>query len=273
MDSRWTPIHCRRRWKSRTSISMTARSRACVIANCPFSVCNIIRRQRPGPHDASYFFSQFAELIDASSATFRGGAWIVLFRRAWRRSLFHRNHRKRTVTITARAQGHDLTEHPNAVVQEADFASFAMVPVHRNLSHSEFRAPRQVKQFDVEAKSVGLRLIENRPANIEAERLKAALRIPKRETGRNAYDQIENAPALFTPPRLTIADQPPVQRPRPKRNIHLTGRMGPISLGASSMGVDKSASEKNPIGRSRPADQPAPPRLFRDSESVRSTGF
>src|ERR1700730_8714030 len=111
----------------------------------------------------------------------------------------------------ARSQRDDFTQHAKAVVEEVDFAAFVMIPVHRNFPHSELRAPRQIKQLEVEPKPLGLGLFENRPANIETERLESALGVPKRKTRRHAHDKIENATALFATPGLPMADLPPVQ--------------------------------------------------------------
>jgi len=36
--------------------------------NCQSSVCNIHPEAAPGPHDATYFFDQFAELIENRSS-------------------------------------------------------------------------------------------------------------------------------------------------------------------------------------------------------------
>ena len=109
-------------------------------------------------------------------------------------------------------------------MEEVDLASFVMIPVDRNFPHSEFRAPGQIKELDVETKPCGLSSFKNRPAGIETKRLEAALGIPKRKTRSNADDKIENPATLFPPPGLVMANQPPVQRARTKCNIHLTGR-------------------------------------------------
>ena len=86
--------------------------------------------------------------------------------------------------------------------------------MHWNLPHSEFRAPCQIEQLDVETKPIGLGSFQNWPASIETERLESALGVPKRKARCNAHDKIENATALFTPPGLVLADQPPVRSKR-----------------------------------------------------------
>ena len=82
----------------------------------------------PGPHDAGYFFSQFAELIERLVAPIIRAVAARRLRASMRK----------------------------AVAEEADLASFVMIPAHRNFSHPQIRLLREIEQLDVETKPIGL---------------------------------------------------------------------------------------------------------------------
>src|SRR4029077_4078997 len=62
------------------------------------------------------------------------------------------------------------------------------------------------------------------PTRFHPKRFEAALRVPKRQTSRDAYQQIKNAPTLFASPRLPVSDEFAIKRARTKGNIHFTAR-------------------------------------------------
>src|SRR5437667_10541070 len=81
---------------------------------------------------------------------------------------------------------------------------------------------RTEKKFDIEGETGGVRFFENRAKNIEPKGFESALVVPKRHPGREPHDQVENATRLFAAPRLTDADQFPVERARTKRKIDIS---------------------------------------------------
>lgn len=87
-----------------------------------------------------------------------------------------------------------------------------MIPADRNLANAQTSAVGEKKQLDVEGKTIYPRRLQDRPANIEPKRLESALRIPERQASGDAHEKIENAAALFSPPRLMDPDKAAIQR-------------------------------------------------------------
>src|SRR5438105_15329471 len=115
----------------------------------------------------------------------------------------------------SRSQRDHFTQHSQAVAKKTNFASFSVIPAHRNLTDSQSGMLREIKQFDIERKSVKAGGLQNWAAHIETKSLEPALRIPKRQASRDAYEQVERAASLFASPRLMDANQSAVQGARP----------------------------------------------------------
>src|SRR5439155_9248916 len=126
-------------------------------------------------------------------------------------------------SIAPTSQRDHLAQHPQAILHERDFASFRVVPAHRNFAQAQTGTLREIKQLNIESKAIDPRGFENRAANIETKRFKSALRIPKRQTGRDAHKQVENPAALLTAPRLMMTDQAAIERARAKGDVELSG--------------------------------------------------
>src|SRR5688572_31761370 len=100
-----------------------------------------------------------------------------------------------------------LFEHSRTVADYADLTPFVVVPANRDLPEPQTVKMRNVKEFDVESEPLDLHQIQQRPKLRHIECLETALSVPKRHSRESSYHQIENLPALFTPPRLVRADQ------------------------------------------------------------------
>src|SRR5437899_1820466 len=96
-----------------------------------------------------------------------------------------------------------------------------MVPSHWDFAEAQSRPIGEKKKFDIEREADGVRLFQNWPADIEPECFEPALRVPKWHSGREADDEVENAPRLLTPPRLMNANQVSIERARTKRKINI----------------------------------------------------
>src|ERR1041385_320128 len=77
--------------------------------------------------------------------------------------------------LQARSQRDHFPQHPQAVAEKADFASFSVIPPNRNLPNPQPGAVRKKKQFNVERKAVDTCRFQNRLTNIQAEGLEPAL--------------------------------------------------------------------------------------------------
>ncbi len=79
---------------------------------------------------------------------------------------------------------------------------------------------REKKQFYIECKTIHMRRLQNRPANIELKRLEPTLGIPKWQAGCDAHKKIKNTTALFSRPGLMDSNQTAIQSARTKSNIN-----------------------------------------------------
>src|SRR2546425_2179307 len=121
--------------------------------------------------------------------------------------------------LRARSQRDHFAQHPQAITKETNFASFSVVPADRNFPNSQSCALCEIKQLDIECKTMHVRRLQNWPANIELKRLEPALGVPKWQTGCNAHKKVENTTPLLAPPRLMNANQTAVERARTERNV------------------------------------------------------
>src|SRR5438132_760874 len=85
-----------------------------------------------------------------------------------------------------------FVNHAKAVTHDCDFARGIVVPAHGNLAQAQLSEVCQVNQFDIKTKPIDLRGFNYRAAHTHAERLETALRVPERQSGSHAYDEIEN---------------------------------------------------------------------------------
>ena len=108
--------------------------------------------------------------------------------------------------LRARSHRDDFPQHPQAIAKKTDFASFSVVPADRNFPNAQPSAMREKKQLNIERKTIHMRRLQNRPANIELKGLEPALGVPKWQTGCNAHKEIENTTPLLAPPRLMDSD-------------------------------------------------------------------
>jgi hypothetical protein len=53
-----------------------------------------------------------------------------------------------------RAQRRNLPQHAQAVLKEANLASFLMIPPHRYLAQAQTRVMREIKQLNIEGESI-----------------------------------------------------------------------------------------------------------------------
>jgi hypothetical protein len=81
-----------------------------------------------------------------------------------------------------------------------------MIPPHWNFPEPQSRSLREQKQLHVKAKSDDFRGFDNWSTRFHPKRFEAALCVPKRQTSRDAYQQIKNASTLFASPRLPVSD-------------------------------------------------------------------
>jgi hypothetical protein len=109
------------------------------------------------------------------------------------------------------AKRNHFSQHPQAIVKEADFAALRVVPADRNFAGAQSGAVRQIKQLDIEGKTVDASGFDNRPTNVEAERFETALRIPKWQAGGDTHNKVEDASSLFASPGLMLTDQAAVE--------------------------------------------------------------
>jgi hypothetical protein len=91
-------------------------------------------------------------------------------------------------------------------VNKPHLAAFMMIPPHWNFPEPQSRSLREQKQLHVKAKADDFRGFDNWSTRFHAKRFEAALGVPKRQTSRDAYQQIKNAPTLFASPRLPVSD-------------------------------------------------------------------
>src|ERR671937_1308145 len=119
-------------------------------------------------------------------------------------------------TCSAHAQCNHLPQHRDAVTDEVHLTAFSMIPAHRDFPQAQAATTGEEEQFDIEREPLDSRGFENSPTNVEAKRLKPALRVPDIETGREADKQVEHAASLLAAPRLMNTDQFSVERARPE---------------------------------------------------------
>ena len=108
--------------------------------------------------------------------------------------------------MTRHSQGDDFPKHAQAVANHADLAAFGVVPSHGNFAETKAGAMREKEKFDIEGETLDARGLQDWPAHIETKRFETALGIPKRKTGPESHEQIENAAGLFAAPRLMLPD-------------------------------------------------------------------
>ena len=85
-----------------------------------------------------------------------------------------------------------------------------------DLSHAAWRV-----ELDIEGKPLDSHGFQNWPANIETKSFEAALCVPKRKSGCDAREQIENPTGGFSTPWLMVANQAAIQRARSKGKIDM----------------------------------------------------
>src|SRR4030095_13076932 len=86
---------------------------------------------------------------------------------------------ERAASLQARTQCDYLAQHPQTIMKEAHLAPFGMVPAHWNFPDPQSGAVCQIKQLDIKSETVDVSGFDNWAANIEAECLETALRVPK----------------------------------------------------------------------------------------------
>jgi hypothetical protein len=115
----------------------------------------------------------------------------------------------------ARSKRKYFTQHSQAILEKLNFATFSVIPAHRNFTDSQSGMLREIKQFDIEGEPVEVGGLQNWAAHIETKSLEPALRIPKRQPIRDAHEQVEHAASLLASPRLMNANQSAIQGARP----------------------------------------------------------
>ena len=104
--------------------------------------------------------------------------------------------------VRARSHRDDFAQHPQAVTKETNFASFSVIPADRNFPNAQSGALGEKKQLNIERKTIHLRRLQNRPANIELKRFEPALGVPKWQAGCDAHKKIENTDRLARAARV-----------------------------------------------------------------------
>jgi len=56
--------------------------------------------------------------------------------------------------LQTHSQRNHFAQHAQAVFEKADFASFSVIPPHRNFPNPQSGTVREEKQFDIECKAV-----------------------------------------------------------------------------------------------------------------------
>src|SRR5262249_23370387 len=130
------------------------------------------------------------------------------------------NGRYRPSLLCARSQPDYFAQHLQAVAEEINFAALGMVPSDWNFADAQTSALRQIKQLYVEREALDPSYFEDWSARVEAERLEAALRVPKGQPGGEPHQKIEHAARLLAAPWLMNSDQAAVHRARAKRDVH-----------------------------------------------------
>ena len=115
-----------------------------------------------------------------------------------------------------------LVQHLETVADDVDLAALVVVPAHGDLFQIQTGAKREVQQFHIETKAVHRCCFNEGPAHAHTKRLEATLRVPERQTCREAYDEVENTSALFAPPRLVNTDQAAIERARSECHVALS---------------------------------------------------
>jgi hypothetical protein len=137
-----------------------------------------------------------------------------------------------------------LAQHPQAVVNEMNFAAFPMIPAHRNLAQAQSGALREIKELDIERKPLDLRGFQNWPANIKTKSFEAALCVPKWKSGCDAREQIEKPTGGFSTPWLMFTNQATIQSARSKGKIDIVISNRPDHFGSffkrrGQIGIEK----------------------------------
>src|SRR5262249_59501472 len=101
--------------------------------------------------------------------------------------------RYRRSLLCARSQPDYFAQHLQAVVEEINFAALGMVPADWNFADAQTSALRQTKKLYVEREALDPSCFEDRSARVEAERLDAALGVPKGQAGREPHRKLKEA--------------------------------------------------------------------------------
>ena len=106
----------------------------------------------------------------------------------------------------------DFVNHAKTIAHDCDFAGRVMIPAHGNLAQPQAGEMSKINPFHVKTEALDLPSLDQRPAHVHAKGFEPALRVPVRQTGCRANDQIENATALFPAPGLMCANQAAIKR-------------------------------------------------------------
>mgnify|MGYP003693739373 CR=1 FL=1 len=153
-----------------------------------------------------------------------------------------------------------------------DLAACGMIPAHRNFADMQSGAMREIKQLNVKGETIDASGFENWAADVHPKCFETTLRVPKRKTGGEAHEQIENTAGLFSPPRLMMADQAAVDATREPNAMSIS----PLAIGSITFGV--SLQRRRKIGIEEKSDRflrrqvipNARRRLCRDLENSRA---
>jgi hypothetical protein len=130
---------------------------------------------------------------------------------------------RRISTFSPQTERRHFSQHPHTVLDEADFASFVVIPAHGDFAQPKSGLLREVKQFDVKGEAIQLRPLKDWPAPFQTESFESTLCVPKRQPGCDSHEKIKNSPGLFPSPWLAIPDQTPIKRARTERDINFSG--------------------------------------------------
>ena len=104
-------------------------------------------------------------------------------------------------------QRNQVQNHPSRVAQKLHPAGRIVIPPHRHFDHLSAGAPDQEQQFGIKAEAGSSLQLERSMRGNAAKKLQSALRIADAQPGKKANQEVEEATAVFTEPRLTAADQ------------------------------------------------------------------
>lgn len=136
--------------------------------------------------------------------------------------------RKRADPSGKLTQPPDIPKHPQAVVQDMDFAGGGVMPFDGKIGHSVTAFTGEEKDFDVEGEAIdGLRGKEI-VHDVFPKGFKAALRVAQRNTGNEAHHAVESLAHAAAQPILIDHDVASSVLPVPDQNGDV-GSLGEFS--------------------------------------------